>query len=304
MMTQPITNDAVGEAIRNTCILACVRLSKLGLSRTDKQASDKVTTDANAVTGAARVVVHRLPGADDHHKAISGVQTQAKLTLNRFSMAYGNDAPWRLLPNENWDKLVPELGTIKSRFDALVQKFKDDLPNVLSRAHANKGDLNVDLPTEAELLDAYHLETEFRPLNEGRFKGLPDAVARKLEQHAQAKLVAAVELAKQDTLQRFVKPLEDFVDRMHAYDLREAAVAKGDNVGRNGVFRDSVVGNIIDLLGVLGPLDVLGDERLIVLADKVQALNVKPGDLRDSKQLRQDTSQAARAILNDLKEWL
>lgn len=304
MMNQPITSDSIGDAVRNTCILATVRLSRLGISRTDKQATDKVLVDAAAVTGAARVVVSRLPGADHHHRFITSIQTEMKNTLIRFSMPYGNDAGWRLLPNANWDRLLVEMSAAKDKFNAAVRAFQDDLPNVLAQARANKGTLNVDLPTEEELRDAYHMESEFRPINEGRFIGLPEPVARKLEQHAQAKLAAAVEMAKQDTFQRFLDPLERFVERMQAYDKREEAIAKGKEVGRHGLFRDSIVENVKELVDVVESFNVTGDERLAALAERAKELDVPPDALRDNKQVRQDATSKARALLDDIKDWL
>lgn len=303
-MNEQVTSDAVSAAVRNTCILATVRLSRLGISRTDKQATDKVLTDAAAVTGAARVVVSRLPGADHHHRIISGIQTEMRNALNRYSMPYGADAGWRLLPNANWDRLLVEMSAAKDRFNAAVRAFQDDLPNVLAQARTNKGSLNVDLPTEEELRDAYHMESEFRPINAGRFSGLPEPVIRTLERHAQDRLLAAVEMAKQDTFQRFLDPLERFVERMEAFDKREEAIARGEDVGKHGIFRDSCVANVQELVDVVGSFNITGDERMAALAERAKGLDVKPDALRDSKDVRQEATAKARALLDDIKSWL
>lgn len=301
-MTENI--DAIGDAVRNTCILATIRFRALGLNRTDRQASNDVTTQAGAVTGAARVVVSRLPGADEHHRAITKTQVSAKAALLRYSMPYGNDDGWRLLPNVNWNKLLPELSECKNAFDAALNAFLADLPNVRARALANKGTLNVEIPTEDELRNAYGMETEFRPVNNGRFRGLPEAVAQKLEAHAKAKLSAAVQAATQDTLERFVQPLDYFIERMVKYDEREAALARGQDVGKTGIFRDSVVENVKELVDVVASFNVMGDERLAALSHRLQPLLVKPDALRDDVQVRHGAEKAAREVLADLKEWL
>lgn len=296
--------DAIGEAVRNTCILATIRCSALGLTRTDKQTSNDVTSQHGAVNGAARVVVSRLPGADEHHRQIVNAQLKMKHALYGLSMRYGNDEGWRLLPNANWQTLLMRLSEGKAEYEKVLSAFIADLPNVVARAQANKGSLNIEVPTEEELRRAYTMETEFRPIHDGRFRGLPPNVVAKLEQTAQAKLAAAIEMAKQDTLQRFVSPLEHFVERMVKYDEREQAQSQGKEVGRHGIFRDSVVGNVKELVDVVASFNVTGDERLTLLTEKVKALDLNPDALRDNQPVRQDATAKAREILADLKDWL
>lgn len=296
--------DTLGDAVRNTCILATIHFRALGLNRTDKQASSDVTMQAGAASGAARVVVSRLPGADEHHKAITKAQRDARAVLWRLSMPYGNDDGWRLLPNVNWSRLLPELSACKNEFDKALNAFLADLPQVRARALANKGTLNVEIPTDDELRSAYGMETEFRPINDGQFKGLPPAVTQKLEAHAKVKLEAAAQAAVHDTLERFVQPLDHFIERMVKYDEREAALSRGEDIGRHGAFRNSVVDNVKELVEVVSSFNVTGDERLAQLEQRLAPLMVAPDTLRDSQPVRYEAEMAARQVLADLKEWI
>lgn len=296
--------DAIGEAVRSTCILATIKFSALGLTRTDRQASNNVNMQAGAVAGAARVVVSRLPGADEHHKAITAAQRAYKDALWSLSVPYGNDEGWRLLPNVNWSRLIPRMSACKNEFDKALSAFKADLGNVRARALANKGSLNVEIPTEEELASAYCMDTEFRPVNDGQFRGLPDSVAQKLQAHAKAKLAAAVQDATRHTLERIAQPLEYFIERMVKYDEREQAIAQGKEVGKHGIFRDSVVENIKELVEVIDSFNLTGDPRLATLSQRLQPLVVSPDALRDSQPVRHTAEKTARAVLADLKEWI
>jgi hypothetical protein len=300
----PAPIDDIAEAVRSTCILATVRLRALGLTRTDKDASRDVVRQNNASAGAARVVVSRLPGADEFHNRITQAQGQARADLIALTMPYGNDEGWRLLPNANFEPLLAKLTTSKGKVTQLLDELKVEAPNIIARAKANMGTLNVPIPTVDELIGSYAIDVEFREIAEGAFKGLPDATASKLRRHVQRNLAAAVERATNDTMGRFIKPLEYFVERMRLFDERERAIAAGRDVGRTGVFRDSVVENIKELAEVVGSLNVTNDPRLDKLAAEVQALIIEPEALRDSQPKREEAVQVASNILADLSDWL
>jgi hypothetical protein len=298
--------DAIGEAVRATCITGIVRLKALGLNRTDNAASREAEKHANAVAGAARVVVSRLPGADQHHRRLVAMQNSAKRTFLFYTMPYGNDEGWRLMPNVNWEPFTKRFVVDKQAFVVARDEFIADLPNVVARARANKGAFNIEVPTEDELRDAYDIDTEFRDISPGRFRGLPEGTSRKLQAHATRRLATAIEAATKDTLSRFLGPLEHFVERMKAYDerVRDLAAGKQEERGRNGAFRDSVVTNLSELVEVVGSFNVLNDERLTWVHEQVQAFKVDPDDLRKDDRLRQDTAQKASNILTNLQEWL
>lgn len=304
-MSNENETDDLTYAIRNTCILACIRTTSLGLNRTDRSASRDVETQNGAVQGAARVVVSRLPGADDDHKAIVKAQGAVRSALVRYSMPYGDDDGWRLLPNANFEKLNQAYANHYAEFRAALAKLKAKAPAILALAKANLGTLAIEVPTEDELLSAYSVAPEFREVAEGRFPGMPPEVAAKLKKHVDKKLQAAVESAVADTLGRFTQPLAYFVERMTLFEEREKALANGAEVGRHGIFRDSVVSNIAELVDVVDSLNVTNDPRITALAELLRPFTqVKPEDLRDDPGARKHVTAQATNALAQLNEWL
>ena len=299
-----LSNDAINAAVRETCILATIRFRALGLKRTDKDASSKVAEDAGAVIGAARVVVSRLPGADEHHRAITKAQNETRKVLVALSMPFGNDESWRLLPNANWEKLLKAYAGTKHQFDAALAALKADASSIIARARHNLGTLNIDVPSEEELVSAYDIKSEFREVPEGNFRGMPDAVSVKLKRHVERNIAAAIENATMDTLSRFVGPLSHFVERMRKYDEREQYLAEGKDIGREGCFRDSIVTNIKELAEVAGSLNVTSDPRITLLASMAQAIAVEPETLREDGSARAGAVQKAETMLSNLNDWL
>lgn len=292
------------DAVRETCMLVTISFTALGMTRTDKDASEAVTVDNHAVKGAARVVVSRLPGADAHHKAITSVQREAKDIIDKHTMHFEKD--WRLLPNRRFEALIQEMAGVKSKFEQAMHQLKMNAGTIVHRAEQNKGDFNVDIPTEEELLNSYSMETEFRPVPAGdHFRGLPDSTARKLALRLDARIAENVASAQNDILERFRGPIRSFIDRMKAYDEREREQAQGKDNGRVGVFRDTVVTNIRDLFNVLTSFNVTGDERLKELGEQVEALaHTNPDDLRRSATTRDAAVQKAQEIATNLEGWL
>lgn len=298
-------SDPILEAVRSTCILASVRFTTFGATRTDKSTSREVSQAKDAVDGAARVIVKLLAGADEHHRAIQAHQRGARDALFRNSMPFGSEDGWRLLPNANFERFLRDFAASKRAFDAAVAQLRADAADVIAKAKANIGHLNADLPSPDELVAAYTMDYDFRPVPDGSGFGLPPQAAQKLTRRLDARVAAAVTGAMNDTLSRFVQPLTAFVERMHAYDERVKAQAAGQEVGRTGIFRDSVVNNIRDLYEVLESFNVVGDERLSELANMLASLTATEADqLREDDNLRRHAAGKASQVLSTLNDWL
>ncbi len=300
-----MTTNPIVEALRSTTTRARVTSSALGLSRTDKQATKDVTASSGAVSGAARVVVSRLAGADEHHKAIVAAQANARKVLFSMSMPYGDEEGWRILPNANFERFVREFGTAKRTYQAAYDQLAANADDVLAAVRSNKGTLAIDVPTKDELLAAYSLDFSLEDYPVGNFTGLPDAVAAKLSSRMQTRMEQAVEQATIDTLSRFVGPLEHFVDRMKAFSKREQEIANGAEPTKHGIFRDTVVTNIKQLYDVLDAFNIAGDERLLDLKNSLASLaEVDPDVLRDNVQVRDAGIDRASQVLANLNSWL
>lgn len=292
------------DAVRETCMLVTIRKTALGMSRTDKAASQDVTRNNHAAAGTAKVVVNRLPGADAHHKAITAIQREATEIIDKHTMHFNEG--WRLLPNRRFETLIQELAAVKSKFDKAMTSLDQNAAHIVRAAHANKGSFDIDLPTETELINAYSMETEFQPVPAGdHFRGLPESTAKKLAARLDARIAENVSTAQNDILDRFRAPIRSFIERMKAFDDREREQATGKEVGRVGVFRDTVVTNIRDLYNVLNSFNVTGDERLKELGELVKELaHANPEDLRKSATARDATVQRAKEIASNLDSWL
>lgn len=300
-----MSNDLMN-SVRECCVLASVSCSSLGMTRTDKVASERVASDNHAVAGAARVVVSRLPGADEHHKEIAAAQREAVQGLKNLSMSWADEDKWRLLPNRNFNSAIGVIQGAKVKFDHAIDKLQADAPNILDRARQNMGSLSVDIPSVDELISSYSMSPDFKPLPDGaQFKGLPASVLEKLAGSLEAKVQASVEEAQTDVIRRCVPPMKDFLDRMHKYDQRVSDIAQGKDVGRHGIFRDSVITNIKELFDAMTGFNVTNDPRIAELQNMMASLaNMDPDTLREAPLLRQEAVTRAQEIADNVNDWL
>lgn len=301
-------DNPVLEALKQTTVLACIETGALGLERIDRAASDKANAAAGAVHKAAAVKVNRLAGADEYHKKIISIQHEATALLKACSQPFGEEDKWRMLPNVHFEPFVQKLAPIAAEFNKAVEDLRFNAAGVLRRAANNVGDFDVgELPTPEQMVGSYRLRPEFRPIPEGsNFRGLSEGTIEKLRQRHDARLEEAVHIAQHNTLERFVDPLNNFVQRMVAFDKREEEINAGkhDKKNKTGVFRDSVVSNIKELHDVLKSFNITGDEKFDELYDGLKELVVvKPDTLRDNQPVREAMTARARQVVDNLKAW-
>lgn len=295
----------LAEAAREACVLIKIATSALGLSRTDKAASAATTSMHGAAEGSARVLVSRLPGADELHRKIIALQNETRQTIFDRSMPWDNNG-WRLLPNTQLQWAMAYVTGQQQEFDHLLSELRHQASQIIATAEANRGSFSVEVPTEDELIEAYSLEHNIQPLPEGsQFRGLPQEVADKLQHALDQRVATAVEAAQTDVMRRLSAPLENFVERMRLYDEREEALERGEEVGRAGVFRDSVLHNIQSIVGMLDEFNVGDDERMATLKQQLEVMGrLTPEALRTRADVRKAAATRAQKVADNLNSWL
>ena len=306
--------DSVSEALRASCMKARIYTSAFGLTVTIPGASRDVEKDAGAIPGATRVVAKKLAGVEKLHKDVVDAQKYCVDALYSRSMPYAGEKAWRLLPTKNFmqegeGSLLSELGEGKRRYKHALDALEAGADELLTSARANLGSLDVKLPGKQELLGSYALSSAFEELPSGIIPGLPEATRISMQKRADKALEACAHEAREHVLRSFVKPLENLVGavkRVEEYEDVKANWREGDPKPTIARFADTLVTNIQELHKNLDSLNVLGDEEIHQLNDRIGALvaGLTPEDMRKSDGLRQKTGREAQATLDHLKGWL
>lgn len=304
-MNAPIRHNLLSNALREVAMIAEVKTTALGLNRADKQAAQKTNTDFQAHQGAARVSVNRLAGADDLHRDITALQEAIRANLHAYTTSWGMTSR-RLLPNANFEPWIREHARLQGEFETKRAHLIAEAPNLIRKAEAALGHFNVRPPSVEEIERAYSVSYGLEPIPDGKqFSGLPDAANDWLTEQFEHNISTAYREAQLDALKRLSEPLEALVDRIGAYDERMDKLEKGDDPGRVGIFRDTLVSNVQDIGAVFGSFNLTQDPKMQNFADRLAIfMNASPDDLRKNDDLRASAKQQAQSLIDDLNDML
>ena len=291
----------LSDALRDVAMVAEVSTSALGLTRTDRQASKKSDTDHRRSKAHRASWSTGCAGAADYAKKIMDYQTMAHAnleTVHRCLGAHRSGACCRRMNHEKWNAAH---GDIKKGFDAAVQEFVNNADAVIATAAQNIGTYQVDLPTKEEISKAYKLDFQLEPIpDSSQFKADP-AIEAYLQRQFEQNVAAAHAQAQQDVMKRLADPLKALIERMDSYEKREQEIAAGKQVSREGVFRDTIIGNVHDIADVFESFNVLGDPKLNEVAQDLKVFRQIDADLlRKHGQVRAAASAKAKEILQGL----
>lgn len=260
--------------------------------RLDKDASAKVTNDANAEQDAARVNKHLVP-----KEALKPIQQAATAVRLHF---YENTLPWkdngdRLLPRKLYMTFIAEHSRLLRRFDETVEHFIDETyPKACEQAAFRMGDLFKpnDYPKPEELrrrfgvtldLDAVTEASDFRVVMEQEHL---DEIRQNMQQALQQRIGRAM----QDVWTRLADTLGHFTEKMST----------------DSIFRDSTVKNLEELLDVLPGLNILDDPNIDAIAQQIREklVGYDPNAIRKSPVIRGTLAQEAKTIMDQMTPFM
>jgi hypothetical protein len=304
-MNAHLPNVTISNALREVAMIAEVKTSALGLTRTDKRASARTTEAHHAHSNAARVSVNRMAGADELHRDITSLQEQTRVNLHGYSTAWGSTSR-RLLPNANFEPWIREHARIQGEFEAKLVLLRAEAPALVAKATAALGEFDVKPPTVEEIVEAYSIRYALEPIPDGaQFGGLPGAAEEFLRRQFENNIQTAYQEAQLDAMSRLSKPLEALVERIGAYDEREDRISKGEDPGKGGIFRDTLVSNVQDIAAVFDSFNMLSDPTMTKLSQRLQLfLTVSPDDLRKNNDLRASARTQAQTLIDDLNDLM
>lgn len=291
-------NRAAG--IESRAMLASLKISTWSARAVDKGATKKVNSEAGAADDAGRfnkrlVSKHALAKLQE----IAG---QARAYHAEKTLPWAADGV-RILAAILAGDYSAEMQKQREAFEGAVLAFLQGYPDFVSNARADLGALfrADDYPDLETVRRKFAFETGVFPL-----PVTADFRVDMAESQA-ADMRAAVEKTYRDTMANAVRDvwsrIGDVVSAMSG-KLRDYKPAQGEEKAQ-GIFRDSLVGNIRDLVAILPALNITGDPRLEkATADLEKLARFDAKELRDSDSIRSATADAADAILDEMRQFV
>jgi len=221
---------------------------------------------------------------------------------------YLRTLPWkdggdRVLSSAGYMAYAEEMREFQTEFSTAVDKFCTGYDTARDDARIKLSGLfeESDYPDTGEIRSKFGMVFEVSPLSEANdFRvNLGDAETARIKSQIEADGQARLQKAMSDVWERLAGVVSHTAARLKSY--QESPDGKVKNP-----FRDSLIGNINELLDLLPTLNLTDDVNIGQFASDIRAslTAYSPDQLRESETLRADVASKANDILSKMSAFL
>jgi hypothetical protein len=285
---------AQAPTISSSAMLVELSISKwLGTAK-DKEVAERAEQAAGARSGVYRATKMLLPN-NAKLKAINDFAGNARNRIHyRLTMPW-SDTGIRLLSTAMYFDYTREISGAEAEFNRLADDFVSDYTNSISNAAYEMGsafDPN-DYPSAEDIRKKFAFRVNYMPLPEqGDFRiDVGNEANAALREQYESFYKRAFERSMNDVWERAYKALSNMSER-----LEDSAD------GKKKVFRDTLVSNVEELIGLLDACNITEDPRMSsAKRDLERAMyGITPEALREDATLRAETKRDVDKIIANL----
>lgn len=281
-------------------------LAQLSIRQWTGRKLDKAVTDATNAQHGAKSDAGRYNKsliAKDRLAKIAQIVGKARAQHVYISLPWLQDGA-RIMPADAFPRYTAVMRELREEFETEVASFVADYPLYVSEAQDRLGSMfrQADYPQPEQIAGKFSWDVNVLPLpSADDFRvNLGDAATARIKAEIEQTMTEALNQAMGDAWTRLHGVVKAMADKLAAYKPAT------DVTKASGVFRDSLVENVRELVDVLPLLNVTGDAALAKLTeaarDKLTAHDAKA--LRDDDAARAEVQAAAAQIADDLAAFM
>lgn len=260
----------------------------------DRQVTDEVNQQNKAEADAGRYNKLLISKA-----AFAGIYrvTGAARTKHFLRTLPWSDAGYRILPTALYDEFANEFRELKADFNKEADSFNKLYPTYVSGAKKRLGSMfkAEDYPDAKNVRGKFDFKVSIRPcpdaddfrvsLGKEQISGIKSDLEKEMQD--------ALEEAMREPIRRIVNVVEKLGSRLKGYKP-----ATNETRAEN-TFRDSLVGNVRELIPLLDAFNLTGDKNLTKLTERMrkELCTNDASVLRDDEDTREKVAKAADDIL-------
>jgi len=280
--------------LNTKAMLVTLSISYWYARKYDKKESKKLTDKHSVTEKAARVTKNLFPVESESYQAIVSAHGAARQEHYRLTLPW-TDGGSRILLANNYEKYTEAMRPKRSDFDTSWHTFVGEYPALYESAKINLKTLwkQEDYPSASDMPNKFSFSIKVLPLPEADdFRvslGADDIEAIKDQIRDDTK--ASIAEAMKDPYDRLFKVVFKMAEKLH---------------DRKGIFHDSLLGNIEDLIDLLPSLNLTQDPKLIEMGEQIRAAltSYEPETLRKNNKVRKNVAEKADQICNDLAGFM
>jgi len=282
-------------------MLMTLSLTAWSARKLDKRITDETNSRHGAGHDAGRY--NKMLLSKDALAEIARIDAEIRTHYYQVTSPWLDREGTRILSSVN---AVAELQWFQAkrheREDA-VSRFVDGYPAFVDAARVRLNGMfsEADYPPVSTIAGKFRFSVSVDNVPDaGDFRvAMADGQADDIRREIEARSNAAVETVIRDCYTRIAEHVGKMSERLKAYKP-----AIGDNKAE-GIFRDSLVENVRDLVNLLPALNITGDPALSQIASRMTALCQEDASaLRDLPAVRESVARDADAILADVTAYL
>jgi len=235
-------------------------------------------------------------------KAISG---EARTKHYEYTLPWSQDGA-RILPSAMHAKYAADMRGLQDRFELAVKGFMNDYEGQILLAQRRLGGMFVeaDYPDPRDIAGKFSWDINVMPIPSGNdFRvSLSQDMTTAIRQDIEAKTGKAVQDATRSLFERVSKTISHMAESLEDY----GEVIENGKIKKINPFRDSVVGNIQELVDLLPALNITGDSTLTTVTEEIKnkLLARTAEELRSMPVVRKEVAQHARKVLEDMEGYV
>lgn len=278
--------------LNDRALLVSLSVSQWTARKLDKKATKEVADINRASTSAGRYNKSLLPLND----LLANVHQKTGVIREKFAK---NTLPWgvdgtRILPSANYLSFMQDFRKEKSEWQSLVNTFIDNYEDLVDEAKRWLGDLydEKDYPTKDSVMSKFNIDMGIFPVPSNDFRvALSNDELTRIQEDLEARMTTVQQEAMNDCWQRLYKHVQHITEKLS---------------DPKNIFRDSMIENARETCDLLTRLNVADDPNLEAMRKQVETklLDFHPDTLRNDLDVRQDTAEEARKIMDAMSVFM
>lgn len=301
MMTSISAASPSTAALASRALIVALKISQWEGRRVDRAVTRQVKQQHGAADDAGNF--NKLLIRKEALEPIQKIANETGAEFRRRTLPW-MDAGGRIMAADAFMAHASWMRGQVSKFESAVADFLQKYPAEVQAAHSRLGSMfdHTDYPDVEELRGKFAMEVKVLPVpTASDFRvDMSEAQVARIRSEIEMTVTDATAQAVRDVYERIAEKVGRMVERLNAY---KPARRKGER--SEGTFKDSLVGNIRDLIDVLPALNITGDPALAAMGDRLFELaRFDAAVLREDAEVRRNVATEAQKILDSIGGFL
>jgi hypothetical protein len=244
-------------SLSNDAMVVRLNVSKWTARKYDKKISEEIASQHGTKVDVGRY--NKVLINSDALKRVNAAASSLR-SFNYDNTLTWDDAGWRLLPIKNFMNYRKKVQKLKDEFNEAANEFCDMYSDLRDQARSELKSLfdPADYPSEFEIRRKFAADVEIQPVPEtSDFRvTISDSERKELMKELEERNSRRLKNATDDLYHRLADVIRKFSEKMKE--------------GDKPIFRDSLVGNVVELVNLLPKLNVTDDPELDKIRKEVE----------------------------------